>query len=227
MDALTVFHSHDKPQKDEPGRSSLKSIDPPIFSRPATTASLFDCDNFNFATIQLHGLTDPLSDNPLGKWGHIGDRSAAGIRLVLAYDPERLAAIIVAQDRDLGAERDYDRVTRFRLRNRARDAFREVAYIPRGQFQSAPAVVGVRNRLSGLERLLAVGKGVLEPAEAGLGHKVGMRGNRPRRQAHLLCGLRALFPESAAEVLELNFTPPPRPDASATARKCSAAYLGS
>ena len=106
MDALTVFHSHDKPQKDEPGRSSFKSIDPPIFSRPATTASLFDCDNFNFATIQLHGLTDPLSDNPLGKWGHIGDRSAAGIRLVLAYDPERLAAIIVAQDRDLGAERD-------------------------------------------------------------------------------------------------------------------------
>ena len=66
----------------------------------------------------------------------------------------------------LGAEHDYRSVRRFRLRNRARDAFREVAYIPRGQFQSAPAVVGVRNRLSSLERLLTVGKGVLQPADA-------------------------------------------------------------
>jgi hypothetical protein len=95
----------------------------------------------------------------------------------------------------LGAERDYDRLTRFRLRNRARDALREVAYIPRGKFESAPAVVGVRYRLSGLERLLAVGEGALECTEAALGHKVGMCGNRPRRRAHLLCGLRALFPD--------------------------------
>ena len=63
---------------------------PPTFDGPLS-ASLLDGDNFNFATIQLHGLTDPLSDKQAGKWGHIGDRSAAGIRLVLANDPERLS----------------------------------------------------------------------------------------------------------------------------------------
>jgi hypothetical protein len=73
----------------------------------------------------------------------------------------------------LDPEHDYRSVRRFRLRNRARDAFREVAYIPRGQFESAPAVVGVRYRLSGLERLLTVRKGVLEPAEAGLVTRFG------------------------------------------------------
>ena len=101
-------------------RSWSKSLGLPTFGGTTATVTLLDSDNFNFAAIQLHGLTDPLSDNPLGKWGHIGDRSAAGIRLVLAHDPERLAAIIVAQDRDLGAEHDYDRVARFRLRNRTR-----------------------------------------------------------------------------------------------------------
>ena len=98
-------------------RSCSKSLGLPTFGGPTATATLLDGDNFNFATIQLHGLTDPLSDNPLGKWGHIGDRSAAGIRLVLANDPERLAAIIVTQNRDLGAERDHDRVSGFRLWN--------------------------------------------------------------------------------------------------------------
>jgi hypothetical protein len=58
----------------------------------------------------------------MGKLGDIGDRSAAGIRLVLANDPERLASTVVAQDCDLGTERDQNRVGRFRLRNRARDA---------------------------------------------------------------------------------------------------------
>jgi hypothetical protein len=143
---------------------------PPIFGGPAGITSLFDRDNLDLATLQLHGLTDSLSDEQAGKRGHIGDRSAAGIRLILAYDPERLAAIIVAQDRDMAAERDHDSVTRFRLWHCARDPLREVAHIPRSQFQSAPTIVGVRYRLSGLERLL----GALEPTEAGLGHKVGM-----------------------------------------------------
>jgi hypothetical protein len=35
------------------------------------------------------------------------------------------------------------------------DAFREVARIPCGQFQSAPSLVGVLYRLRGFERLLA------------------------------------------------------------------------
>src|SRR5580704_8865554 len=72
---------------------------------------------------------------------------------------------------------------------------REVAYIPRGQFESAPAVVGVCYRLSGLERLLAISEGALERTEARLGHKIGVHGNRPRRQAHFLCGLRAFLPD--------------------------------
>jgi hypothetical protein len=159
------------------------------------SVTLLDGDNFNFATIQLPNLTDALSDKQAGKWGHIRDRSAAWIRLVFAYNPERLAAIIVAQDCDLGTERDYDRVTRFRLRNRARDALREVADIPRGQFESAPAVGGARYYLRGFERLLALGEGPLERTEAALGHKIGMRGNRSRRQAHLLCGLGAFLPD--------------------------------
>ena len=77
--------------------------------------TLLDGDNFNFATIQLYGLTHPLSDKQAGKRGHISDRAAAGIRLVFAYDPERLAAIMVAEDRDMAAERDHDCVTGFRL----------------------------------------------------------------------------------------------------------------
>ena len=82
-------------------RSSSKSLGLPTFGDPTATVTLLDGDNFNFAPTQLHGLTDPLSDKQAGKWGHIGDRSAAGIRLVLANDPERLAAIIVAQECDL------------------------------------------------------------------------------------------------------------------------------
>ena len=112
--------------------------------------------------IHLHGLTDPLSNEPMGKRGHIGDRSVAGIRLVLADDPERLAAAVVAQDRDLGAERDHNSVSRFRLRNCARDAFREISRIPCSQFQSAPALAGVLYRLRSFERLLALGEGPLE-----------------------------------------------------------------
>jgi hypothetical protein len=46
---------------------------PTNFRCPAETTSLFDGYNFDFATIQLHGLTDPLSDKQAGKWGHIGD----------------------------------------------------------------------------------------------------------------------------------------------------------
>jgi hypothetical protein len=117
-------------------RSWSKSLGLPTFGDPTATVTLLDGDNFNFAPIQLHGLTDPLSDKQAGKWGHIGDRSAAGIRLVLANDPERLAAIIVAQDRDMAAERDHDSVNGFRLWHCARDPLREVAHIPRSQFQA-------------------------------------------------------------------------------------------
>jgi hypothetical protein len=63
----------------------------------AATASLFDCDNLDFAAVHLHGLADPLVNEQMGKRGHIGDRSAAGIRLVLANNPERLAAAVVTQ----------------------------------------------------------------------------------------------------------------------------------
>ena len=109
---------------------------------PAAVASLGDCDNLDFAAIQLYGLTDLLSDEPARKRGDIGDRSGFGIRLVLADDPECLATTIVAQDRDLGAECDRAGVSRFRLRNRARDAFREIARIPRRQIERATAFVG-------------------------------------------------------------------------------------
>src|ERR1700677_2318562 len=95
----------------------------------------------------------------------------------------------------MAAERDHDSVTRFRLWHCARDPLREVAHIPRSQFQSAPTIVGVRYRLSGLERLLAVGEGALERKEAGSGHKVGMCGNRSQRQANLLRGLGAFLPD--------------------------------
>jgi hypothetical protein len=45
--------------------------------------------------VHLHGLTDLLSDEMMGKRRHIGDRSAARIRLVFADDPERLATAVV------------------------------------------------------------------------------------------------------------------------------------
>jgi hypothetical protein len=51
---------------------------------------------------------------------------------------------LVAQDRDRGAEHNDDRVCRLRLRNRARNAFREIARIPRGELQSVTALVGVQ-----------------------------------------------------------------------------------
>jgi hypothetical protein len=176
-------------------RSWSESLGLPIFSRPAETASLFDGDNFDFATIQLYGLTNPISDKQAGKRGHIRYRSAAGIRLVFAYDPERLAAVIVAEDRDMAAERDHDSVTRFRLWHCARDPLREIAHIPRSQFQGATTLVSVLYHLPGFERLLTVGEGALEPMEAGLGHKVGMCRNRSRRQGHFLCGLGAFLPD--------------------------------
>jgi hypothetical protein len=146
-------------------------------------------------TIHLYGLTDQLSSEPRGKWGDIGDGPAAGDPLRPRQRSERLAAIIVAQDRDLGAEYNHGRVSRLRLRNRARSAFREIAYIPRSQFQGAPTLLGILYRLSGLECLLAVGEGVLEHTEAGLSHKIGMCGDRSQRQAHLLCGLCAFLPD--------------------------------
>ena len=192
MDALRQLR---KAQKGTTGCSSFRSLRPPTFGDPAGVASLLDCDNLDFVTIHLYGLTDPLSNEPMGKWGHIGDGSAAGIRFVLAYDPERLAAIIVAQDRDMAAERDHDSVNGFRLWHCARDPLREVAHIPRSQFQGATTLVGVLLHLPGFERLLTVGEGALEPTEAGLGHKVGMCGNRSRRQAHFLCGLGAFLPD--------------------------------
>jgi hypothetical protein len=164
-------------------------------------ASLFDGDNLDFPTIHLYGLTDPLSDEPVSKRGNIGDRPAPGIRLVLADDPECLATTVVAQDRDLGAERDHAGVSRVKLRDRARDAFREIARIPRSQLQSTPAFVGFRCCLSGFERLLAGGEGLFERTEAGLGHKVRMRGNRTRRQAHLACGLPTFGPEISLQDL--------------------------
>src|ERR1700722_1593556 len=140
MDALTFIPGLRQPWRHG---SPLLTHEPRLrtFGGPTATVALLDGDNLNFATIQLHGLTGPLSDKQAGKRGHIGDRSAARIRLILANDPECLAAIIVAEDRDLGAERDHDRVARLRLWNRAPDTLREVAYIPSGQFQSAPAVV--------------------------------------------------------------------------------------
>jgi hypothetical protein len=156
---------------------------------------LLDRDNLDFVAVHLDGLTDPLSNEPTRKWGHIGDRSAAGIRLVLADDAERLAPTIVALDRDAGAKRDHACVNWVRLENCARHAFREIPRVSCRQFQSATALVGVGYRLRGFERLVAAGESLLERMEAGLGHEVGMGGNRPRRQAHRLRGLRAFLPD--------------------------------
>jgi hypothetical protein len=43
-------------------RSWSKSLGLPTFGDPTATVTLLDGDNFNFAPIQLHGLTDPLFD---------------------------------------------------------------------------------------------------------------------------------------------------------------------
>jgi hypothetical protein len=59
--------------------------------------------------VHVHGLTDLLSDEMMSKRRHIGDRSAARIRLVFSDDPERLASTIVAQNLDPGAERNCRR----------------------------------------------------------------------------------------------------------------------
>ena len=60
-------------------------------------------NNLDFVAVHLHGLTDLLSDEMMGKRRHIGDRSGARIRLVFADDPERLATTIVAQNRRPGS----------------------------------------------------------------------------------------------------------------------------
>jgi hypothetical protein len=46
----------------------------------------------------------------------------------------------------------HGRVSRLRLRNRTRNALREIARIPCGQFQGATTLVRVLYRLRGLER---------------------------------------------------------------------------
>jgi hypothetical protein len=138
-----------------------------LISVPGGNHFLFDSDNLDFAVVRLHRITDPLSNELMGKRGHIGNRSAARFRLVFTDDPERLAATIVAENRDPGAERDRCRARGLRLQNGARDAFREIACIPRGQFQSATALIGVLYHLRRFERLLAFGEGPLERTQAG------------------------------------------------------------
>jgi hypothetical protein len=78
----------------------------------------------------------------------------------------------------MAAERDHDSVNGFRLWHCARDPLREVAHIPRSQFQGATTLVGVLYHLPGFERLLTVGEGALEPTEAGLGCAEIARGGK-------------------------------------------------
>jgi hypothetical protein len=118
-----------------------------LIQRRAAIGFLFDCNNLDFVALHLRDLADLLSDQMMGKRRHIGDRSDARIRLVFADDPERLATAIVAQNGDPRAERDRCRARGLRLQNRTGDAFREIARIPRGQFQSATARGGVLYRL--------------------------------------------------------------------------------
>jgi hypothetical protein len=57
-------------------RDSLLSIQNPQSADSGgavEVASLLDRDNLDFVAIHLYGLTDPLSNEPMGKWGYIGD----------------------------------------------------------------------------------------------------------------------------------------------------------
>jgi|HubBroStandDraft_3_1064219.scaffolds.fasta_scaffold206442_1 hypothetical protein len=126
---------------------------------------------------------------------HEGHRSAARISLVLADNPKRLAAAAVTQDRDPGAERDDCRIGRLRLHDCARNAFSKIARISRSRFQGATALIQVLDCLGRFEGLLAIGQGPFESAQTGLSHEVGMRGDRPRGQGHLLRRLCALLPD--------------------------------
>src|ERR1700727_2414828 len=49
---------------------------------------------------------DPRAEKRPGERRDIGDRPAAGIRLILADDPEGLPATVVSDDRHLAAEMD-------------------------------------------------------------------------------------------------------------------------
>jgi hypothetical protein len=115
MDALSVFQQD---PRSAVARASSKGIDR-LIQHPAAIRFLFDCDNLDFAAVHLQGLTGLLSNELMGKRGHIGDGFGARIRLVLADDPERLATTVVAQKRDPGAERDRRRARGLRLRDSA------------------------------------------------------------------------------------------------------------
>jgi hypothetical protein len=44
-----------------------------VIQRLAAIGFLFDCNNLDFVTVHLHGLTDLLSNELMGKRRHIGD----------------------------------------------------------------------------------------------------------------------------------------------------------
>jgi hypothetical protein len=61
-------------------KGGLGGLDPrsPIFSGCGGSRLLFDCENLDFLAVHPDGLADPLSNQPMGKWGHIGESRAPG-----------------------------------------------------------------------------------------------------------------------------------------------------
>jgi hypothetical protein len=90
----------------------------------------------------------------VGKWGHI-----ARIRLILANDPERLAAVIVAQDRDRGADRNRGQVREAKDRARPLPSLRRMvfgnAWYERCAKESPPITRSRRSERAGLSALAA------------------------------------------------------------------------
>ena len=129
-----------------------------ILSCPLAQASrsLIDRDEFYLVAIHVDQIANASADQGTRERRKIGYRTKARISLVLADDPVRLTAVIVANDRDAMAKCDDFHACRLRSQFRARKTFGEIAQVACGEFDRATTLVRIVYELRRLYRSSAI-----------------------------------------------------------------------
>src|SRR5260221_4998394 len=127
-------------------------------------------------------VADALSEHRFGKRRDVRDRTFGGVGFVLADDPERLLAAVVAPDRHGGSEPDFRGVCRGRHYSRARAAGGPVAQLAPRCGKGCAIRRGVRNGVS----FACLRQGIFDLRQAGFGNVVRMLGDRPFVQLNII-----------------------------------------
>ncbi len=93
--------------------------------------------------IHVDQIADSSADKATRERRNIGYRAKARISLVLASDPIRLTAVVVANDRDAMAKCDDFHACGLRSQFRARKTFREIAHVACSEFSRATPLARV------------------------------------------------------------------------------------